>query len=67
MPSIEMLESMTKEELHDYAEKFKERLWRAEAAEHGKNSPQAKSVEEMSIETIKACLLLRPINDRRNS
>lgn len=67
MSSIEMLESMTKEELHGYALKFKEQLWRAEAAEYGENSPQAESVKEMSIETIKASLLLRPIKNRRNS
>ena len=59
--TIEDLESMTREELHDYAVQFKEGLWRAEAAEYGENSPQAESVREMSIESIKAALLFRPV------
>ena len=61
MPKIEILESMTREQLHDYAVKFKERLYQAQVAEYGKDSPQAESVKELSIETIKASLLFRPL------
>ena len=55
------LESMTREELHEYAVQFKERWWRTLAAECGKDSPEVESVKEMSIESIKAALLLRPV------
>ena len=64
MTKIDELESMTREQLHDYAVNFKKRMYQTEVAEHGENSPQAKSVKEMSIETIKASLLLRPITEK---